>query len=403
MRDGKSGRAGHRLMWLLLVLILGVMASVTAGARQTASAEDAVSLGYKTRRPHCGLYCLYIVMKVFGQDPNFLDLVTPEYLDARRGSTLSGLMRAAEDARLHAEIIDRGSLRWLRACSHPVILHVRAGDQSRDYSHYVLFMGVDQGQARICDPPEQVALVSFAELASHWDGKGLVLSDEPLDMIHFVWTERARLFLTAGPVVLLILFIHAAQGRYMRSPGWSRPTAKVAVSMAQMGVSALVAFSVALGFHLMGEGGFLVYPDGTASVRHAHATDFLPRIGAPVAEKLLAAKGVFIDARLAPDFTAGHIDGAISIPVDSNDVIRRNALTGVPAHVPLVVYCQSTKCRYAEIVAGKLLADGFSDISIFRGGWLAWIGRTAPEGTSSREFKPGSKWRIRNDGATTPE
>ena len=39
------------------------------------------------------------------------------------------------------------------------------------------------------------------------------------------------------------------------------------------------------------------------------------------------------------------------------------------------MYCQSAGCKYAEIVAIKLIDDGFSNISIFKGGWVEWAAK----------------------------
>ena len=94
----------------------------------------------RKQAPHCGLYCLYLMMRTQGCHPEFGDLIRPEYLDTSNGSTLTALKLAAEDAGLHAEILEKVSTRVLRAYSRPVILHVKGNDVSRDYDHYMLFL-----------------------------------------------------------------------------------------------------------------------------------------------------------------------------------------------------------------------------------------------------------------------
>ncbi len=42
------------------------------------------------------------------------------------------------------------------------------------------------------------------------------------------------------------------------------------------------------------------------------------------------------------------------------------------------VYCQSADCPFAERVAVRLTTDGFSNISIFRGGWNKWAATRPP-------------------------
>lgn len=38
----------------------------------------------------------------------------------------------------------------------------------------------------------------------------------------------------------------------------------------------------------------------------------------------------------------------------------------------IVVYCQSAGCKFAEKVAIKLVSDGFSNVSLFKGSWKKW-------------------------------
>ena len=65
-------------------------------------------------RPHCGLYCLYSMLRLIGQDLDYRDLVKPEYLGSQRGSSLADLKRGAIDYGLHAEVGMRLSVDALR-------------------------------------------------------------------------------------------------------------------------------------------------------------------------------------------------------------------------------------------------------------------------------------------------
>lgn len=38
---------------------------------------DGVGMSGASSAPHCGLYCLYLIMKMYGQKPSFIDLITP--------------------------------------------------------------------------------------------------------------------------------------------------------------------------------------------------------------------------------------------------------------------------------------------------------------------------------------
>lgn len=364
---------------------------------------DVASVNRASPAPHCGLHCLYLMMKVYGQDPNLGELVTPEYLDTPDGSTLSGLKKAVEDAGLHAEIVLRANTRVLRACPGPVILHVKGSEASRDYDHYILFLGTEGSWARICDPPGSVRLISFDELSSRWDGRGLVVTNTPIQLAGLLRQAKMRLFLMAGLVVLAMLLI----GRVKRHIVWpeilSSVAGRSAVSVVQFGGLAVASLVIGLVFHSVSNGGFLRYPDGVASTQRAHVTDFIPRIELSTARRLIKEGSIFVDARRKRDFDIGHVDGAINVPVDANDVIRRDAMKAVPLDVPVVVYCQSEMCQFADIVAGKIRLDGFSDVSILPGGWMEWSTGVRPRVRRSNENSKSGKWRLNSDGTASPK
>ena len=57
----------------------------------------------------------------------------------------------------------------------------------------------------------------------------------------------------------------------------------------------------------------------------------------------------------------------------------------IPKGSKVVVYCQSKGCEFAENVAVWLQDNGFSDVVIYRGGWVDWVaryGKQNAEGTS---------------------
>ena len=78
-----------------------------------------------------------------------------------------------------------------------------------------------------------------------------------------------------------------------------------------------------------------------------------------------------IDARMPADYETGHLEGAVNIPVSMSREQCIEAMSG-PLNSPIVVYCQSLKCKFAEEVAANLAAGGYSNIYIFKGGWREW-------------------------------
>ena len=115
-------------------------------------------------RPHCGLYCLYSILKLSGQDLDFRDLVKPAYYGRLMGSSLAELNQGAKDYGLYAGVVTRLSTRALRDCPYWAILHVRRNPEAKEYDHYQLFLGTENGRAKLFNPPEGVKLVQFSDL-----------------------------------------------------------------------------------------------------------------------------------------------------------------------------------------------------------------------------------------------
>jgi rhodanese-related sulfurtransferase len=75
---------------------------------------------------------------------------------------------------------------------------------------------------------------------------------------------------------------------------------------------------------------------------------------------------VLVDVRPAEEFHSGHIDGAVSIPLDELD----ERLAELPDG-EIVAYCRGTLCAYAHEAVRKLRAQGRSARRL-EGGWPEW-------------------------------
>jgi rhodanese-related sulfurtransferase len=63
---------------------------------------------------------------------------------------------------------------------------------------------------------------------------------------------------------------------------------------------------------------------------------------------------IVVDARPANEYAAGHIPGALSIPID--DLKQR--LQRLPKSKPYVAYCRGPYCVYADQAVEQLRASG---------------------------------------------
>ncbi len=100
------------------------------------------------------------------------------------------------------------------------------------------------------------------------------------------------------------------------------------------------------------------------------------------AEDLFAQRdAVFVDSRSRKEYAAGHIPGAVNIPLEENKTELPDGALPYPPGQVLVVYCEGGDCQ-TSLALAKLIHDrGFLDIRIFAGGWTEWKAAGLPEET----------------------
>jgi len=368
-------RRARVLLLLICAIVILTTGQLFASERHQDTQNEPRSSITKRKsssvRQYCGLYCLYAVMRLAGKQTDFLELTKPDYVGSPSGSSLAELKKAAEDHGLYAIPVGKLTDRELHNCRHPIILHVKPGLQSQLYTHYELFLGTENGQAKLFDPPNPVRLVPFRELAPRWDGNGLIISAEPIDLSSVFGPTRKRLIMYAAAAIAVILALHWAK-RLLPETLLNSRIKLMGLSITQAAGFAILALFVGMFYHFADDEGLLANAKATSAIQQAHAANFIPKIGERKVHKLLGSDAVFIDARFARDYKAGHLEGAISVPVDANDVELQKVTADIPKDSRIVMYCQSSGCKYAEIVAIKLIKDDYSNISIFRGGWAEW-------------------------------
>lgn len=80
----------------------------------------------------------------------------------------------------------------------------------------------------------------------------------------------------------------------------------------------------------------------------------------------LRGKITIVDVRRPEEFAAGHIDGAILMPLDT----LPNTFSSLPKTGKLIVYCRSGH-RSAQAVQ-FLVAHGYTNAVSMNGGFMAW-------------------------------
>ncbi len=86
---------------------------------------------------------------------------------------------------------------------------------------------------------------------------------------------------------------------------------------------------------------------------------------------------VIIDARTAQDYEGGFIEGAISLP-DTSTTPEALAKVIPAKNTPVLFYCNGVKCGRSVASCKIAVADGYSNIYWFRGGWDEWVAKGLP-------------------------
>jgi hydroxyacylglutathione hydrolase len=99
----------------------------------------------------------------------------------------------------------------------------------------------------------------------------------------------------------------------------------------------------------------------------------IPGIALPELANAVAAERVsVIDVRSRSEWSAGHLPGAVSIPLGELE----GRLDELPRGRAIVVHCQSG--ARAAIAASLLLASGIPDVRLYGGGYTEWSGAGQP-------------------------
>ncbi len=102
----------------------------------------------------------------------------------------------------------------------------------------------------------------------------------------------------------------------------------------------------------------------------------VPRISVDDATPLcVACSAVFVDARSAEEYAAGHVTGAVHLaPGNSPETV----LWQLGSDRMVIVYDRDPSCAQADEVAKTLLARGVRDVRVLTGAWPAWMAAGGP-------------------------
>lgn len=92
---------------------------------------------------------------------------------------------------------------------------------------------------------------------------------------------------------------------------------------------------------------------------------------------------IVVDVRPEPEYAAGHVDGAISLPIDT---LRRRA-DRLPKNAEIVAYCRGPYCVYADDAVRALRKQGRSAVRL-EDGYPEWVRAGLPIEVGSVNAQP---------------
>ncbi len=343
-----------------IVIACLTVAIAFGDAAATESGSTNPELLMPAKRGYCGVNSVYTCLRSLGLNLKPSDLIRKKYVGTTLGSTASELVKAARDFGADAHFVENLGYLELQAAQSPMILHVRSPGGENEYSHWVAFLGFESGDAIVVDAPE-TKHIPLAEVLATWDGSAIIVSDTTAQL-PYIYTSHLNVVFLGAVAFFSIGILRTSIDRLLGSDH----------SLSGTVVLLTVALGLAVIFHAFSSVGFLRNPEAVTALQPtppAFASITLDVFAESLSDYLL------IDARLARDFANGSLPDARNIPVDSPVQVRAKALRGVSRSQPIVVFCQSAGCGYSDQIAHFLEINGYSDVSVYREGYVEWRGR----------------------------
>jgi len=98
-----------------------------------------------------------------------------------------------------------------------------------------------------------------------------------------------------------------------------------------------------------------------------------------------ARRCIIIDARTEREYIEGHIPGAVLFDYYELGRYIQEVLPSISTDQELVIYCAGPDCDDSELLARELYLLGYRNLSVFKGGYEAWIDAGLPLETSGDE------------------
>ncbi len=106
--------------------------------------------------------------------------------------------------------------------------------------------------------------------------------------------------------------------------------------------------------------------------------DFPDPIDLEEIDELLLEDALLVDARHIEDYKAGHLEGAVSLPLGEVGVKLTEFMAQVPKDQILILYCNGFGCPDSFDLGVILLQQGYQEVRAYEGGFPEWRDQGRP-------------------------
>lgn len=135
----------------------------------------------------------------------------------------------------------------------------------------------------------------------------------------------------------------------------------------------MIAFLIAVGVNHWRSDGIPLVGDWSLQAQVSATAGNSMVIDLEEAEQLfLKDEILFLDARSADEYEAGHIQGALSLPWQEIDRYFDGLFDRLDEGVTIVTYCDGDHCDLSHELALFLKDMGFENVRVLINGWTLW-------------------------------
>jgi rhodanese-related sulfurtransferase len=361
MRDGQVVQLFDRAAHEVLSDLAGRELPLPKGRKIPYHLEDYLR---RITSNHCGVYASAAVLTAMGIAVDLDNMFDHKFISSTGGSSAADLVSFIESHGAHAKVYSGASVELLKSIVEQgdmAILHFKQSHQADGRQHWAAFLGMTvEGESKVVDLPRALESLSTAELLTDWDGIAIVVSRQPV-----VGYAAASFFSSIGfwvvALVVVLGLLHLLSSRL-------RHYKKIGTTNALLGV-------ILVGGLIMDHAnpnGLSRNPQAVGVVVGRYMRDSFPKI-----QDLPLTDGeVLVDARLPEDYGRIKIPGSVNLPVDFS-IGELRAFTAVHTNLeqPLIVYCTSSKCGWADHLSSRLSALGYRNIKVYEPGVAGYFNK----------------------------